>query len=130
MTNGLHSIVHEGGSNLSVGQKQLICLARAILKMSKILVIDEATANVDQTTDRLLQQTLREHFASATIIAIAHRLDTVMDYDKVLVLGNGRVLEFGPPAELLQDESSSFASMVESTGTAMAEILRRKVKNL
>ena len=94
----------------------------------RILVLDEATANVDQITDGLLQQTLRERFESATIIAIAHRLDTIISYDKVLVLGDGRVLEFGPPAVLLQNKDGHFTSMVESTGTAMAELLRQKVK--
>jgi len=86
-------------------------------------------ANVDQTTDNLLQQTLCS-FESATIIAIAHRLDTIMGYDKVLVLGDGRVLEYGPPAALLQDEGGHFTSMVESTGAAMAEFLKQKAKRV
>ena len=128
--NGLEGVVAEGGTNFSVGQRQLLCLARACLADCQILVLDEATANVDQKTDQLLQQTLRERFHSATIIAIAHRLDTVMDYDKILVLGNGRVLEFGPPSELLQIPGGSFASMVESTGAAMAELLKQRVKKL
>ena len=128
LPDGLETVVAEGGLNFSVGQRQLLCLARACLADSHILVLDEATANVDQRTDSLLQQTLRERFHSATIIAIAHRLDTVMDYDKVLVLGNGQVLEFGSPSDLLQMEGGSFASMVESTGTAMAELLKQKVK--
>ena len=124
----MKGVVAEGGSNFSVGQRQLLCLARACLADSHILVLDEATANVDQRTDALLQQTLRERFHSATIIAIAHRLDTVMDYDKILVLGNGQVLEFGSPSDLLQKEGGPFASMVESTGPAMAEVLKKKVK--
>ena len=128
LPNGLEGVVAEGGSNFSVGQRQLLCLARACLADSRILVLDEATANVDQRTDSLLQQTLRERFHSATIIAIAHRLDTVMDYDRVLVLGNGRVLEFGSPSDLLQIEGGAFSSMVESTGPAMAELLKQKVK--
>jgi len=127
---GLEGLIAEGGLNLSVGQRQLLCLARACLADCRILVLDEATANVDTLTDQLLQQTLRERFSTATIIAIAHRLDTVMDYDKVLVLGNGRVEQFGPPAELLLDRTGSFASMVESTGTAMADLLKQKVKKV
>jgi ABC-type multidrug transport system fused ATPase/permease subunit len=126
--NGLDGVVSEGGSNFSVGQRQLLCLARALLAESHILVLDEATANVDQVTDTLLQETLRERFGKATLIAIAHRLDTIIDYDKVLVLGNGRLLEFGAPADLLEAPNGHFASMVASTGQTMAEILRQKTK--
>ncbi|CAF3655959.1 unnamed protein product [Rotaria socialis] len=97
MPNGLHSMVSEGGSNLSVGQKQLVCLARAILKMSKILVIDEATANVDNATDELIQRAIREKFKHCTVLTVAHRLRTVIDSDRILVLGNGAVLEFDTP---------------------------------
>jgi ATP-binding cassette subfamily C (CFTR/MRP) protein 4 len=124
---GLDGVVREGGSNFSVGQRQLLCLARALLSNNRILVLDEATANVDQVTDSLVQQTLRERFNTATIIAIAHRLDTIIDYDKVLVLGNGKILEFGAPANLLEKDGH-FTSMVESTGQAMASVLRQKVK--
>jgi ABC-type multidrug transport system fused ATPase/permease subunit len=125
---GVDGIVADDGSNFSVGQRQLLCLARAIVADSRILVLDEATANVDTATDEILQRALRKRFAGATIIAIAHRLDTIMDYDKVLVLGNGRVLEYGSPSSLLENEEGQFYSMVESTGTAMREALRRKVK--
>eukprot|EP00804_Cyclotella_cryptica_P001690 CCRYP_009063-RA/>CCRYP_009063-RA protein AED:0.27 eAED:0.27 QI:0/-1/0/1/-1/0/1/0/144 len=124
---GLDGIVREGGSNFSVGQRQLLCLARALLSNNRILVLDEVTANVDQATDSLVQQTLRERFNTATIIAIAQRLDTIIDYDKVLVLGNGKVL-FGPPAQLVVRDGH-FTSMEESTGQAMASALRQKVKN-
>lgn len=78
----------------SVGQKQLICLARAVLKKNKLIVLDEATANVDMETDNLIQKTIREHFHNSTILTIAHRLNTIADYDKVLVMDDGRVAEF------------------------------------
>ncbi|CAF3009520.1 unnamed protein product [Rotaria sp. Silwood2] len=124
MPNGLHSIVNEGGSNLSVGQKQLVCLARAILKMSKILVIDEATANVDNVTDELIQRAIREKFKECTVLTVAHRLRTVIDSDRILVLGNGELLEFDSPKVLLSNSTSYFASLVEQTGIAEAEHLR------
>ncbi|CAF4743672.1 unnamed protein product [Rotaria sp. Silwood1] len=124
MSNGIHSIVSEGGSNLSVGQKQLVCLARAILKMSKILVIDEATANVDNVTDELIQRAIREKFKECTVLTIAHRLRTVIDSDRILVLGNGELLEFDSPKILLSNPNSHFASLVEQAGVAEAEHLR------
>lgn len=125
---GIDTQVAEGGSNFSVGQRQLLCLARAVLLQNRILVLDEPTANVDMKTDQLLQKTLRETFDGATILSVAHRLDTIIDYDRVLVLGNGRVLEFGSPAELLSRGEGYFSSMVNSTGEAMSKILRQKAK--
>ncbi|CAF1477796.1 unnamed protein product, partial [Rotaria sordida] len=124
MSNGLHSIVSEGGSNLSVGQKQLVCLARAILKMSKILVIDEATANVDNVTDELIRRAIREKFKECTVLTVAHRLRTVIDSDRILVLGNGELLEFDSPKVLLSNSTSHFTLLVEQTGVAEAEYLR------
>ncbi|CAF4950125.1 unnamed protein product, partial [Rotaria sp. Silwood1] len=129
MPNGLHSYVSESGSNLSVGQKQLICLARAILKKSKILIIDEATANVDNATDELIQQAIREQFKKCTVLTIAHRLRTVIDSDRILVLGNGRVLEFDTPQALLSDRNSQFNSFVKQTGISEAEHLRTLANN-
>ena len=111
---GLDTLVSEGGSNFSVGQRQLLCLARAILRKSSILVLDEATANIDTKTEESLKAALTKNFANATILAIAHRLDTVMDYDRILVLGDGKVLEYGPPKDLLANESGHFASLVDS----------------
>jgi ATP-binding cassette, subfamily C (CFTR/MRP), member 4 len=122
---GWDSVVSEGGSNFSVGQRQLLCLARAILSNNKILVLDEATASVDRRTDELLQAALQESFRDGTMIAVAHRLETIIDYDIVLVLGHGHVLEWGSPAKLLMD-GGAFASMVNDTGDAMALELRRR----
>ncbi|KAK3596927.1 hypothetical protein CHS0354_002489 [Potamilus streckersoni] len=101
----------EGGQNLSVGQRQLICLARSLLKKSKVLVLDEATAAVDMETDDLIQQTIRVEFADCTVLTIAHRLNTVMDYDRILVLDRGGVKEFDSPGSLLSRTDSLFYQM-------------------
>lgn len=124
---GLDSVVADGGLNFSVGQRQLLCLARAILRKNKILVLDEPTANVDSRTDKLLQQAVAKSFQSATIIAVAHRLDTVIDYDKILVLGHGAVLEYGTPGDLIE-KGGDFASMVDDTGDEMSSLLRSRAK--
>ncbi|KAF5287553.1 hypothetical protein FQA39_LY15882 [Lamprigera yunnana] len=122
---GLNSTMSEGGSNFSVGQRQLVCLARAIIRKNKILVLDEATANVDPQTDALIQHTIRKKFSSCTVLTIAHRLHTVMDSDKVLVMDTGRIVEFDHPHVLLQNENGVFYGMVEQTGSAMAETLTK-----
>ncbi|KAL7574291.1 hypothetical protein ACA910_012537 [Epithemia clementina (nom. ined.)] len=126
LSDGWDSTVMEGGSNFSVGQRQLLCLARALLSKNKILVLDEATASVDRRTDHLLQQALQESYHDGTIIAVAHRLDTVIDYDFVLVLGHGEVLEFGSPADLLSNRDSMFSCMVDDTGDSMSKTLREQ----
>ncbi|XP_011906852.1 PREDICTED: canalicular multispecific organic anion transporter 1 isoform X2 [Cercocebus atys] len=99
---GLSHEVTEAGGNLSIGQRQLLCLGRALLRKSKILVLDEATAAVDLETDNLIQTTIQNEFAHCTVITIAHRLHTIMDSDKVMVLDNGKIVEYGSPEELLQ----------------------------
>ena len=123
---GINSIVSEGGSNFSVGQRQLLCLARAILSKNKILILDEATASVDRRTDQMLHESLHDSFGDATVIAVAHRLDTVIDHDYILVLGQGKVLEFGPPADLLRKSGGAFSTMVDDTGDITAKDLRQR----
>ena len=122
---GLDMLVEENGSNFSVGQRQLICLARALLKQSKILVLDEATAAVDVETDHLIQATIRKSFSTCSTLTIAHRLDTIIDSDRVLVLDSGVALEFDTPRELLNNPKySAFASMVKETGRETEKYLR------
>jgi ATP-binding cassette, subfamily C (CFTR/MRP), member 4 len=93
--------IEEGGGNLSVGERQLLCLGRAILRRNKVLLMDEATANVDLDTDRAIQKAVRDAFKGATVLTIAHRLDTVRDYDLIVVLGEGKVIGVGPPNEII-----------------------------
>lgn len=110
---GLEMPVEEDGGNLSAGQRQLLCLARALLRRSRILVIDEATANVDYQTDAKIQQVLREHCTATgcTLITVAHRISTIIDYDRIAVLGAGRLLGFGSPSELLSHADGEFRQM-------------------
>lgn len=108
----LDSIVAENGDNWSVGQRQLVCLGRVILKRSKILVLDEATASVDTATDSLIQKTLRQQFLDSTVITIAHRITSVLDSDMVLLLDNGLIVEHDAPTRLLENKSSLFAKLV------------------
>ncbi|KAL8468610.1 hypothetical protein ACS0TY_031707 [Phlomoides rotata] len=124
---GLDAEVSEAGENFSVGQRQLLSLSRALLRRSKILVLDEATAAVDVRTDALIQKTIREEFRSCTMLIIAHRLNTIIDCDGVLLLDAGQVVEFDTPETLLQREDSAFSKMVQSTGAANAEYLRSLV---
>ncbi|XP_045489358.1 probable multidrug resistance-associated protein lethal(2)03659 isoform X1 [Pieris rapae] len=122
---GLSSRMSEGGGNFSVGQRQLVCLARAIVRRNRLLVLDEATANVDPQTDALIQTTIRNKFADCTVLTIAHRLHTVMDSDKVLVMDAGQMVEFDHPHMLLQKPSGFLRAMVDQTGRSMAEILAK-----
>ncbi|KAL9997440.1 putative ABC-type xenobiotic transporter [Helianthus debilis subsp. tardiflorus] len=105
-------IITENGENWSVGQRQLVCLGRVLLKKSKVLVLDEATASVDTATDGMIQQTLAKHFTDSTVIMIAHRITSVLDSDMVLVLEQGLIEEYDSPTKLLEDKSSSFAKLV------------------
>ncbi|XP_049528851.1 ABC transporter C family member 3-like [Dermacentor silvarum] len=113
---GLSFSVSQKGENLSAGQRQLVALARALLRATKILVLDEATSQMDSDTERRVQASLRESFAHCTVITIAHRIDTILDYDRVVVMGDGRVLEFGGVRELLTNPCSVFRSIVTSAG--------------
>ncbi|CAK4772551.1 unnamed protein product [Aphanomyces euteiches] len=109
----LWQVVHRRGLNFSLGERQLVCIARALLKQSKVVVMDEATASIDLNADRLIQATVREVFADCTTITIAHRLDTILDADAVLVMDQGVVAEIGAPAQLLQDSDSLFYQLSE-----------------
>ncbi|KAK7866924.1 hypothetical protein R5R35_001662 [Gryllus longicercus] len=113
---GLSHEVSEGGENLSVGQRQLICLARALLRKTKVLVLDEATAAVDLETDDLIQRTIRTEFSECTVLTIAHRLNTIMDSNRVIVLDRGNVVEYDTPDALLQRKSSVFYGMAKDAG--------------
>ncbi|EGF81682.1 hypothetical protein BATDEDRAFT_19380 [Batrachochytrium dendrobatidis JAM81] len=121
---GLDSVVTENGDNWSTGQRQLICLARAMLKNAKIIMLDEATASVDMATDDFIQKAIRKDFASTTtVLTIAHRLNTIADYDMILVLGSGRVIEFDSPRNLLANPNSHFFGMVAETGPVNADLI-------
>ncbi|XP_012682680.2 multidrug resistance-associated protein 1 isoform X2 [Clupea harengus] len=115
LPNKLQHECSEGGENLSLGQRQLVCLARALLRKTKILVLDEATAAVDMETDNLIQSTIRTQFEDCTVLTIAHRLNTIMDYTRVLVLDKGQVAEFGSPSSLLA-QKGIFYKMAKDSG--------------
>lgn len=126
---GLDSKVYDRGTNFSAGQRQLVCLARAILRNNKILMLDEATANVDPHTDGLIQRTIRTKFAMCTVLTVAHRLNTIMDSDKVLVMDKGRMAEFDHPHLLLKNDYGLFTGLVKETGRAMSEQLMKIAKH-
>ncbi|KAM7000367.1 ATP-binding cassette sub-family C member 5 [Tautogolabrus adspersus] len=115
LPHSLQSEVTENGENFSVGERQLLCVARALLRNSKILILDEATAAIDTETDRLIQETICSAFGRCTTLIIAHRLNTVMNCSRVMVLDNGQILEFDSPAALLADEKSRFRAMIEAS---------------
>ncbi|ORX52502.1 hypothetical protein BCR36DRAFT_324258 [Piromyces finnis] len=135
LENKLEAEVRSNGENFSVGQRQLLCLARAMIRQSRVLIMDEATASVDVETDAIIQKALRTEFKDVTVITIAHRLNTIIDYDKVLVLSNGNILEYDKPSNLLfekQEDGSmmpssktEFSKLVDETGPVNAELLRK-----
>ena len=112
----LASAVSEGGQNLSQGQRQLLCLARAIVARPKMMVLDEATSAVDKATDALIQRSIRDGFGGATLVVIAHRLSTIADFDRILVLDEGRIVEYDAPRVLFEKKDGVFRGMVESSG--------------
>ncbi|KAJ8923964.1 hypothetical protein NQ315_006740 [Exocentrus adspersus] len=128
LPSGLNTNVSEGGTNFSVGQRQLVCLARALIRNNRILVLDEATANVDPHTDSLIQGTIRNKFSNCSVLTIAHRLHTVMDSDKILVMDAGTVKEYDHPHVLLQNEHGLLRNLVNATGANTAKNLENIAK--
>ena len=120
----IHLKIEEKGSNLSIGQRQLVCIARALIKRPKVLLMDEATANIDQKTDSIIQNLIKNRLNETTVVTIAHRLITVVQYDKIIILEKGQKIEEGSPRELLEDEGSFFTKMVMEGGKEF----RRKMK--
>lgn len=119
LEHGLDHEVTEGGSNFSVGQRQLMCLARALLRKTKILVLDEATAAIDMETDDLIQKTIRREFKNCTVITIAHRLNTILDSDAIAVLSHGKLVEYDKPSVLLNNPESALRSMAKDANIAI-----------
>ena len=118
--------VEKGGSNVSAGERQLLCFARAMLQPRPIMFLDEATSNLDAASDEAMQDLLRSEFTGLTLLTIAHRLQTVIDYDKILVLGGGKLLESGAPSELLDVEGGVLRGLAEALGAAAVEDLKGK----
>uniref|UniRef100_A0A8C7JV32 Multidrug resistance-associated protein 4 n=1 Tax=Oncorhynchus kisutch TaxID=8019 RepID=A0A8C7JV32_ONCKI len=130
LPNKMETVLAESGSNFSVGQRQLVCLARAILRKNRILIIDEATANVDPRTDELIQKTIRDKFRECTVLTIAHRLNTIIDSDRILVLDAGQIHEYDEPYTLLQNHDGIFFKMVQQTGRQEAVSLLQSAKQV
>ena len=125
---GLDTEVAVLGSNFSLGTQQLMCLARAMLNPSRILLLDEATAALDSDTNNAVQQVLKENFQDRTIFTIAHRLDTIIDSDRILTMDAGVIAEFENPATLLDNPNSIFYELCMNTGKAQFEVLRSKAR--
>lgn len=120
----LDTVIEEEGANLSVGQRSLVSLARALVKNSKIILLDEATASVDLETDAKIQQTIREEFANRTILCIAHRLRTILSYDRIAVFDKGELAEYASPLELFDRPEGIFHSMCVRSNITREEIVR------
>jgi ABC-type multidrug transport system fused ATPase/permease subunit len=125
---GLDSVVTQNGENFSVGERQLLCLARSMLRKSKVIVMDEATAAVDGETDKLIQATIRTTFHDCTVLTVAHRIDTVIDCDRLLILRTGgHIAEYGSPISLLEDHPGFFLAIfyLLHTRISMIQMLRK-----
>lgn len=125
---GLYTLIHGEGNNFSLGEKQLICLARAIIRRNCILVMDEATANIDNKTDQQIQKIVRQKFNHCTLLTIAHRLHTIMDSDKILIMDSGTAIEYGSPYKLLTNERSELRKLVDQTGYSTSQYLLKIAK--
>jgi ATP-binding cassette subfamily C (CFTR/MRP) protein 1 len=126
LTGGLEAPVAEFGESLSVGQRQLMCLARVLLRKSRIILLDEATSSVDFATDQAMQRVIRESFSHCTILTIAHRLNTIIGSDSIVVMDAGKVAEIASPHELLSNPRSAFSALVDELGPQTAAALRAK----
>ncbi|KAJ3258831.1 hypothetical protein HK103_003213 [Boothiomyces macroporosus] len=129
LTEKLDAPVTANGENLSVGQRQLTCLARSILMKPKFIVMDEATASVDRESDQLIQDAIKRHFQQTTVISIAHRLNTIADFDRVMVLDSGELAEFDTPHNLLMTPTSLFSQLALATGKNNAQVLMEMARN-
>jgi ABC-type multidrug transport system fused ATPase/permease subunit len=123
MPNKLDTAVAENGKSVSQGQRQLLCIARAILSKAKVLVLDEATASLDAQTDLLIQETIKKNFAELTMLTIAHRLNTIIECDRVMVMDAGKILEFDEPYKLLKNVDGPFRALIEQTGPGASQKL-------
>jgi ABC-type multidrug transport system fused ATPase/permease subunit len=110
------------GSNLSVGERQLVCLGRALLTKRKVVCMDEATASLDMDMEQKIQKVINGAFADATVLCIAHRIASILDYDKIVVLDEGRVIEFASPTDLLADKNSAFSKMAQKFSNALIDM--------
>jgi ABC-type multidrug transport system fused ATPase/permease subunit len=128
MGEGLDAPVAEYGENYSAGQRQMLCLARALLRDTKVVCLDEATASVDLETDKLMQDVIAEQFKARTILTIAHRINTIIENDKVVCLERGELVAMDAPATMLLDENSMFAKLVAETGEQSARNLRSRAE--
>ena len=122
----IYEHVDKGGSNLSAGQRQLVCFARAALYKTPVVVLDEPTSSCDMATDDVVQAMVRREFKDATVITVAHRLNTIIDYDRILIMDDGQAAEYGAPSDLLKTEGGHLRMLVDALGTDAAAALVAK----
>ena len=125
----LHMQVTDGGSNFSLGQRQLLCMARALIRRPRVLLMDEATASIDEMTDHLIQKMIRTEFLHTTVVTIAHRLNTIIQYDKIMVLDHGRIVEFDSPIKLFDNDDSYFSGLIKEQGKEFEKRMKYLAKH-